>query len=373
MRPAVAAAVTLFALCLAGCGERHRAGVSDPAAAVLHAADLPRGYVEGDDTVCGTPDASGGNYRRLEQLFANERPRGCTIELERVWRAPGGPTSVTSAAYVFRSVDGARKGFADENELLDFTAGLTPTGSTGLKLGDQAKLVRGRGLNDPAVAAFWRRGDILAVLAVEPADAREARQLASRQEARLEGRTTPPPPTDTVELELDDPALSLPVYWLGRAFDPPGPLPGLTLGEATELSNGPGDGVKLDYSGEANGRAFAVTLDLWQPAVWERFRHTRLGRLVWDSPCATNTVVRLPHGRAEIYQGYGTPRPLKPPCPSRPPDRVIAQVYFRGVVVAVDMPYCYACAAGSPAGLRNPYESVKGMKAIVRRLRTRRR
>ena len=113
-----------------------------------------------------------------------------------------------------------------------------------------------------------------------------------------------------------------------------------------------------------------LTLDLWTPGAWQRFRRTLLGRLVWDSPCARKTVVDLPGGHAEIFAGYGTRRPLERPCPDRPPDRVIAHVYLRGVVVAVDMPYCYACA--SHIGARSPYETVAGMTAIARGLRVRR-
>jgi hypothetical protein len=48
---------------------------------------------------------------------------------------------------------------------------------------------------------------------------------------------------------------------------------------------------------------------------------------------------------------------------------VLAHVYLRGMVVAVDMPYCYGCAG--PPVLRNPYETVAGMTAIAKGLRVR--
>lgn len=154
-------------------------------------------------------------------------------------------------------------------------------------------------------------------------------------------------------------------------FDPGGGLPRLTLQEAVVLGTGPGNAVKLDYAGAANNRFVGLTLDLWEPASWLRFRRTRLGRLVWDSPCARKTVVQLPDGHAEIYAGYGVPRPVEPPCPVKPLDRVLAHVYLNGVVVAVNMPYCYACAAGPP--VRSPFETVAGMTAIARGLELRRR
>jgi hypothetical protein len=165
---------------------------------------------------------------------------------------------------------------------------------------------------------------------------------------------------------LDDPGLRLPVYWLGRSFDPPGPLPELRLADATTLlGNGPGETVQIEYGVAAGKPSAGVTLDLWQPEAWRRFRRTLLGRLVWDSACASKTRVRLRHGHAEIFAGYGTPRPLRPPCPGERPDRTIAHVYLPGVVVAVDMPNCYMCAAALPG---RPYETVAGMTAIARGL-----
>jgi hypothetical protein len=47
---------------------------------------------------------------------------------------------------------------------------------------------------------------------------------------------------------------------------------------------------------------------------------------------------------------------------------VIAHVYYRDVVVAVNMPYCYTCAR--PTG-SNPYNTVEGMEMLVRSLRIR--
>lgn len=354
---------------LAGCGGNGRT-VVNAHTAVLRAGDLPRGYREGDDTVCGTASATEGDWVQLESLFLSALPSACIIELNRVWATPGPyPPGITSAAYVFHDTTAAERAFRDRNELLSYTASLDTKESEDAKLGDEARLVRGRGLNDPAAAVVWRSGDIVAVLAVEPADESAAVALAKKQQRRIEGTAPPPRRVDEVELELDDPSLDLPVYWLGRSFHPAGGLPELTLEEATVLGTGPGDTVKLDYGGAAEGRAVHLTLDLWEPERWKRFRRTVLGRLVWDSPCARITTVQLPDGHAEIFEGYGTPRPLTSPCPTRPPDRVLAHVYLAGVVVAVNMPYCYACAA--PFATENPFETVAGMTAVARGLERR--
>jgi hypothetical protein len=115
------------------------------------------------------------------------------------------------------------------------------------------------------------------------------------------------------EVALDDPSLAVPVYWR-REFEPPG-LPGLELYEGVHLAgeHGPGNEVKLDYQGE--GLRFGVSIDLWQPSTWNRFKATRLGRMVRDSPCARRSDVRLRQGRATIYGGYATSG-----CPDREPD-----------------------------------------------------
>ena len=160
------------------------------------------------------------------------------------------------------------------------------------------------------------------------------------------------------------------MYWLGRGFDPPGPLPALTLRYAfASRGSGPGNEVELEYDG-ASGTPIVVHIYLWRPAAWHGFLRTRLGRLVWDSPCARVTRVSLPDGRADVYEGYAAPAPLARPCPSRPPDAAVAHVSLPGVVAAVNMPLCYTCAAPEP---NNPYDTRAGLEAVVRGLRLRSR
>ena len=359
---------------LAACGSHSKQDavhVTDPDAAVLRAGDMPHGYREGDDTSCGAVPYAENGSDQLNAFLGKEHPKACVIELDRVWAADVGPRNLTSAAWVFRDSRGAERAFRIRNELLGFSTAFTIQSAKSVGIGDQAKLLHGQGLNHPATGVVWRSGNVVAMLVVEPADDDAALAFARRQAKRIEGTAARGPHLDTVEVELDDPALKLPVYWLGRSFDPRGALPELTLGTATALATGPGNTVKLDYGGAAGGAYISVTLDLWTPAAWRHFRHTLLGRLVWDSPCARKTVVPLANGRAEIFEGYGTPRPLERPCPKRAPDRVIAHVYFKGVVVAVDMPYCYVCAAAAHT-TKNPYETLAGMTAIARGLELRR-
>jgi len=119
--------------------------------------------------------------------------------------------------------------------------------------------------------------------------------------------------------------------------------------------------VKIDYDG-------GVTLDLWTPKAWDAFVETRLGRFVWSWPCTRSDEVKLADGRGVVYAGYAE-RQSKP-CARTDPDRYLAHAFFDGVVVAVNMPYCYMCAARGSTG-RDPYNSEQGMRAVLEGLRLR--
>jgi hypothetical protein len=358
-----AAAVFVVCAC-AGVGYSASGAASGAEGLVLYRPDLPRGYQYGDDSGCGAASAAEGDWPMLRPLFARERPETCAMQLEWAWKTkPRYPPTITSAAYVFRDVTGARSAFAARDELATYTASLTVRSRAQFGLADEAQLLRGPGLNHSASGVVWRHGNVVAVLVVEPANDAAARALARKQQGRLERPSAPPPAQrrNDPALELDDPSLKLPVYWLGRALDPPGELPTLELELSNVGGNGPGQSVQLWYRG-------GITLDIWRYAAWRRFQRTRLGRLIWDSPCALKRVVPVKGGRAELFHGYGTPKPVGRPCPDRQRDRVIAHVYYRKVVVAVNMPYCYACASARP----HPYNTVAGMRTAVLALRVRR-
>jgi hypothetical protein len=76
-------------------------------------------------------------------------------------------------------------------------------------------------------------------------------------------------------------------------------------------------------------------------------------------------------GSATVYGGFA--RRQAGACPRRAPDRWLAHVHTRRVVVAVDIPLCLhpTCAVRSPARL-DAYNTRAGMQAIVRSLRVRR-
>jgi hypothetical protein len=119
-------------------------------------------------------------------------------------------------------------------------------------------------------------------------------------------------------------------------------------------------------------RTYGVDLDLWRPRQWRTFSDADLGRRVLGSRCArTAKKLQMRGGRAVIYAGYArTPRQGR--CPSRRPDAFIAQAHFWRVVVVVNMPNCINCGQGV-TGRTDPYNSVRGMSAVVRGLRLRKR
>jgi hypothetical protein len=364
---------TALALLAAGCGggAPTEAGEAGTRQLVLHPPDLARGYQYGDDTSCGGVSASEGEWPRLEPLFAQERPDACQMELQWVWEGePRYSRLVTSAAYVFDDADGARRAYEARDELAFYAAALRVRERGALDLGDEGELLRGDGANNPASGVAWRDGKVVAVLVLEPGKDKAARALAAKQQERIEhpAEPRPEPPENDPELQLDDPALELPVYWLGRTLDPPGELPPAELELATVGGSGPGQSVQLWYrvGGDVPD---TLTLDTWVPEAWERFRRTRLGRLVWDSPCARKEIVPVAGGRAEIFLGYGAPNPVQRPCPARPHDRVVAHVYYQDVVVAVNMPYCYECARPEPRP--SPYTTPEATDEVVRSLRLR--
>jgi hypothetical protein len=340
----------------------------------LRLADLPRGFRAGDDRGCGDIGVEGASDR-LASFVVDERPSGCLAQFEFVWPArPGVPALVESNAIVFEGSDGADRGLDLRDDVLDFTLGLGEVEDEGdvPGLGEEAvafstrnALVKGQ-IGQPGYGVAWRSGNALEIVfqgGLEGDTGRDvALDLARKQQERAE-KPTPVTQTETDDREvaLDKPGLELPVYWLGRTFDPPGGLPPLELAEAITLGpgDGPGNQVKIDYRG-------GVTLDLWTPESFKRFKGTRLGLMVWSWPCTDSQEIRLRRGHAVIYAGYS--EPAREPCASRPHDRFIAYAYFDDVVVVVDMPYCYSCAARSPA---DQYNSLAGMEAIVKGLRLR--
>ena len=97
-----------------------------------------------------------------------------------------------------------------------------------------------------------------------------------KQRARIESPSNPQEEVDR-ELALEDPALEIPVYWLGRRFSP-ADLPALTLERAEYVRDAPGHEVEIDYGSEGS----RVTLHLWRPEEWRASRSSGLTAVPFD-------------------------------------------------------------------------------------------
>lgn len=323
---------------LAGCGGDSAADdepdLSEPAAMTLRLSDLPPGFRYGDDRACGQVATTEGQEPVLDEFLIASRPRACLGDFSREWGGP--PPLVATAIFLFDSDEDAQRAWELRKLLLESFARIFLTTERG---GGDAVAFDSDGLQRRGAGEAWRDGRLVVAVYEEGLageDGREfAADLAEKQRERIESPSSPEEEDDR-EIGLEDPAISVPVYWLGREFESEG-LPSLELYRGDHLrGGGPGNEVKIDYSGERS----SVTLDLWKPEDWRRFRQTRLGKV---ASC-----------EGEICRGR--------------PNHWRAQVYLDDVVVAVNMPYCFACG-GRPAD--DPYNSRAGMEAVVQGLRRR--
>jgi hypothetical protein len=346
-------------LALAGCGGDSslddEPDLAEPAAMMLRLSDLPAGFRYGDDQVCGNSWSTDGNEPELAEFLIETRPRGCIAEFAREW---GGPPRIAQATlFLFESDDDAKRAWELRKQLFDSFGRIVMTTERGH--GD-AVVFDSNGLQQLGAGEAWRDGRLVVAVYEEGLSDEKGRafaaHLAEKQRGRIASPSNPAKEDDR-EIGLEDPAIAMPVYWLGRAFEPEG-LPELTLYRGDYVrGDGPGNEVKIDY--EADGTS--VTLALWKPERWRRFKATRLGKIRWSAPCARRTELEVPGGRAEIYGAYGGA------CRGEP-NRWLAHVYYDEVVVAVNMAYG---EAGPDVPGRGRYNSRDGMEAVVRGLRRR--
>lgn len=222
--------------------------------------------------------------------------------------------------------------------------------------------------NSPSTLVAWRSGRVLAAVFVQGGDQeandREALAAAQSQQRRIEA-PTPYLRSERYDREAGfaNPAIKVPVYWLGRALRPRGSLPPLHLAGA--LSAGgffeglPGQKLGVYYSHD-------VELATWTAPGWEKFAATRRGSQMIEWRCTKAKRVALREGSATVYAAYD--RDYKT-CPEGAPTRHFAVAELGGAVLAVNLrPACVKCLGEYR---KDPYNSAAGVMAILRGLQRR--
>lgn len=355
----------------------------------LRVDDLPPGYYAllgsegGDDRLLCEDLEPSDPGKQLTRWVERYQPHGCIDGYYRLYRVPGSgpaPPLVGTGALETRSITAAQTGLALSPLLLAKLTDDVP-GSKPLEeatpaevIGDGTRLFHWRGvprfLLGGRLGTFvvWRSGAALGTVLVTgksfAAIDGAAIELAHRQQVHL---ASPTPYTeaerDTLEVPLDNPESNFPIHWLGRTFKPGHGLPATELVEASGpfppfLRRDPGlPQFRLRYEEGPD-------LDLWSLPGWKRFSRSLNGREVPSPRCTTPQSLELQRGRAVIV---ATRLPAFGGCEKRSIDFYYALAFIGGTVITVNLPDCGRCMAP----LSGPYNSLKGMKTIVRGLELR--
>jgi hypothetical protein len=351
------------------------------AESLLRLTDMPPGFVA-EEGVCGEPrhpSENEGIYERREDIpptpeetFVKKTGTVfCRAGYSRLYRAPGTgatPVRVISLALVTPSAAAAAEGLALGPELVEetihvsgFSAGVAPAIGEAARQFDTVQASSKQRVGTPGVLLLWRQGatigGVFAAAATPSLSASAAATYAQRQQDYLiEPRPYLPAEGEDMRTFLDNPDLTVPVYWLGPDFKPKGE-PETTFEAAFpdgRFTPMPGRQLSVEYTD-------GPTLDTWTRPGWAKFAKTAVGRRQWSWHCTRSRSVKLPHGHAVLYAAY---RKDQKTCPGRPPKHFSAHVFLPGVVIAIGEPF-NRWSQGYGAGA---YESWRGLEAIVRRL-----
>jgi hypothetical protein len=379
----------LAAIALAAAGSNQR-----EAAQLLRLTDLPLGYVtneleedRGKVAECRPLTEPGDAPSQMLRFVHRFHPHGCIFGFTFSYGEPEArrnPLLVGTGVLDARSAAEANAGWKVVPEMLGRLLGANPPQRTKApaKVGSATRLFHARtaiigiGAKAPISFLVWRSGKTLAAVmtAGRPfaIDDAAALLLARHQQARM-AKPTPLTIADNYDAEvaLENPALDLPVYWLGRHFATGGPVADASLysswfvakptperQEESGSFEGPLPKLRLTYSNPVN-----LTLSTWGPQDWPVYTRSRTAKALVTWKCTQTRTVEVPGGTATIYLGYDQDYAK---CPSRKPRSVTAWVKFGEEMVVVDAPF-----AADSVEPDSPWGSFGAMETVVKGLRLR--
>ncbi|HYP56614.1 MAG TPA: hypothetical protein VEQ41_10010 [Solirubrobacterales bacterium] len=350
---------------------------------ILRLSDLPLGYVnfdlqesEDERIFCSHLTNPDDTPPRLARFIVRYRPKGCIDAYSRLYSLPGqtpSPALAGTGVMALGSDAAADAGWAVAPEIIgrdDPPREVRPSE----RVGRATRLFHAptsgylRQAGRAASFLVWRSGNTLAVVeavadSYSQAD-RMAAELARLQQAHIRKPTryTRAERFDG-EVGLDDPAIDLPVYWLGRNFRPGRGLPenrlyrsgftGKPIAETTGfLPEGPTAPLEVHYA--------TIWLKTWTPETWPVFARSKTARAITTWKCTRTRTIALPDRTATIFGGYKEDFRR---CPKDEPRAFTAWVDVGGVRIVVNAP-----PAPDFIETANPYGSFEGMEAIVRGL-----
>lgn len=395
-----AVAAGLGALLLSGSSSDaaggYRAPKADQSRLVLRLSDLPPGYANGylgegkgdDGLLCQAFSHDVGQAGPVAEFARRYRPRGCIAAYQSRFTIPG-QEAVAPATFSGVIALGSAAAAEDAWDLVPTMLGRVLTGvapktvGTGPRVGSRTRLLRtGRAWypyalrgRHPASFLAWRSGNTVAVVVAMGGSVatndRVVAELAPRQQAHIR-KPTPYTAAERSDAEvgLDDPAIEIPVYWLGRTFRPgnglrPNRLFSAYFQSEPQAEEETGEGPLAFAEAPRGLLSIGYTnfhLETWTPATWPVFTRSKASRVVTGWKCTRARTVSLPDRSATIFAGYaknyGT-------CPAKPPTRYTAWVEIGGVKVVVNPPLL------GDRLFNTPYSSFAGMEAIVSSLKLR--
>jgi len=356
-------------LALLGAGATWASAAPAPRDLTLRLTDFPPGYAVLAPTCSAQAPITD---------LAPGTGHACEMDFWHVWTASGtgsDPAMVISTVLVLPSAEGAAAALADPLQAaslalpdLEQPRIVAPAPA----IGDETVLLRGA---DGSAAVLWRSGPVLAGLLADAAlirhrtmDVQTTLDLATLQQARIAAPTAlQPGDNDGGAVPLDDPGLDLPIWWLGREMPGRGALPELRFVGSIpgNLFGDVEDAGPILFYGRRHSHA-QVTLALVRPRFMRRPAVRRDLRHMRHDRCYLLRRLTLRDGRATIFQ-------RSPRCPKLDErktadalDDTTAVVVLPGVVAFVSADDCVSCH-----GPVSRYESIAGMRRIVRALRLR--